>query len=229
MMEVAHRAAQIATAIGSVILGKEEVIRACVVALLAGGHVIVEDFPGVGKTLLAKSLARSIDCKFARVQFTPDLLPGDVTGVTRLQPEERGVRVPAGPHLRQHRPGRRDQPRLAQDPVQPARVHGRAPGDHRQHHASHRSAVHGDRHPEPHRVRGHLPAARGPARPLHDAAQPGLSVAGGGGEHHPRADLPRPAGRAAPGAPRLRGAGHDPGRHPGAGGAGAAQLRGGPA
>ena len=82
MMEVAQRAAQIASAIGSVILGKEEVIRACVVALLAGGHVIVEDFPGVGKTLLAKSLARSIDCKFARVQFTPDLLPGDVTGVT---------------------------------------------------------------------------------------------------------------------------------------------------
>jgi MoxR-like ATPase len=65
-----------------VILGKEEVIRTCVVALLAGGHVIVEDFPGVGKTLLAKSLARSIDCRFARIQFTPDLLPSDVTGVS---------------------------------------------------------------------------------------------------------------------------------------------------
>ena len=82
MMEVAQRAAQIAAAIGSVILGKEEVIRACVVALLAGGHLIIEDFPGVGKTLLAKSLAKTIDCRFARVQFTPDLLPGDVTGVT---------------------------------------------------------------------------------------------------------------------------------------------------
>jgi MoxR-like ATPase len=82
MMEVARRAAQIAGAIATVILGKEEVIRACVVALLAGGHVIVEDFPGVGKTLLAKSLAKSIDCRFARVQFTPDLLPSDVTGVS---------------------------------------------------------------------------------------------------------------------------------------------------
>jgi MoxR-like ATPase len=82
MMLVAQRAAQIAAGIGSVILGKEEVIRACVVALLAGGHVIVEDFPGVGKTLLAKSLARSIDCVFARIQFTPDLLPSDVTGVS---------------------------------------------------------------------------------------------------------------------------------------------------
>src|SRR4030067_86842 len=82
MQDVARRAAGIAAGIGTVILGKEEVIRACVVALLAGGHVIVEDFPGVGKTLLAKSLARSIDCRFARVQFTPDLLPSDVTGVS---------------------------------------------------------------------------------------------------------------------------------------------------
>jgi MoxR-like ATPase len=82
MQEVARRAARIASGIASVILGKEEVIRACVVALLAGGHVIVEDFPGVGKTLLAKSLAKSIDCHFARIQFTPDLLPSDVTGVS---------------------------------------------------------------------------------------------------------------------------------------------------
>jgi MoxR-like ATPase len=82
MQEVARRAARIASGIASVILGKEEVVRACVVALLAGGHVIVEDFPGVGKTLLAKSLARSIDCHFARIQFTPDLLPSDVTGVS---------------------------------------------------------------------------------------------------------------------------------------------------
>ncbi len=82
MQDVARRAARIAGGIGSVILGKEEVIRACVVALLAGGHVIVEDFPGVGKTLLAKALARSIDCSFARIQFTPDLLPSDVTGVS---------------------------------------------------------------------------------------------------------------------------------------------------
>ncbi len=82
MLEVAQRAGRISSSIASVILGKEEVIRACVVSLLAGGHVIVEDFPGVGKTLLAKSLARSIDCRFSRIQFTPDLLPSDVTGVS---------------------------------------------------------------------------------------------------------------------------------------------------
>jgi len=82
MREVARRASTVASAIATVILGKEEVIRACVVALLAGGHVMVEDVPGVGKTLLAKSLARSIDCRFSRIQFTPDLLPSDVTGVS---------------------------------------------------------------------------------------------------------------------------------------------------
>jgi len=79
--EVARRARLIEANIASVILGKDEVIRSCVVALLAGGHLVIEDYPGVGKTLLAKALARSVACRFARVQFTPDLLPSDVTGV----------------------------------------------------------------------------------------------------------------------------------------------------
>ncbi len=95
MQEVARRAAAIASSIGSVILGKEEVIRACVVALLAGGHVIVEDFPGVGKTLLAKSLARSVDCRFARIQFTPGPPAQRCDRSQRLQPEDGRVRIPA--------------------------------------------------------------------------------------------------------------------------------------
>lgn len=66
---------------GRVVLGKDQEIRSCVIALIAGGHVMVEDFPGVGKTLLARALARSVDCRFKRIQFTPDLLPSDVTGV----------------------------------------------------------------------------------------------------------------------------------------------------
>jgi MoxR-like ATPase len=82
MAEVARRAGLIAANVSSVILGKDDVVEACVVALLAGGHIVVEDYPGVGKTLLAKTLARSVDCCFARVQFTPDLLPSDVTGVS---------------------------------------------------------------------------------------------------------------------------------------------------
>ena len=65
-----------------VIQGKRDTIELMVICLLSGGHALVEDVPGVGKTLLAKSLARSIDCSFQRVQFTPDLLPSDVTGVS---------------------------------------------------------------------------------------------------------------------------------------------------
>ena len=66
--------------VGLVVLGKAEVIRLAVVALLAEGHVLIEDVPGVGKTLLARALAASIDCSFRRIQFTPDLLPSDVLG-----------------------------------------------------------------------------------------------------------------------------------------------------
>ncbi len=68
--------------IGRVFLGKPEVVRFAAVALLADGHLLLEDVPGVGKTLLAKALARSLDCRFNRIQFTPDLLPGDLIGVT---------------------------------------------------------------------------------------------------------------------------------------------------
>src|SRR5580765_7869572 len=66
--------------VGSVVLGKPEVIKLAVVALLAEGHVLIEDVPGVGKTLLARALAASIDCSFRRLQFTPDLLPSDILG-----------------------------------------------------------------------------------------------------------------------------------------------------
>ncbi|MBW4512015.1 MAG: MoxR family ATPase [Scytonematopsis contorta HA4267-MV1] len=69
------------------IVGKAEVIRLVLVALLAGGHVLLEDVPGVGKTLLAKTLARSIDGKFQRLQCTPDLLPTDITGTNIWNPK----------------------------------------------------------------------------------------------------------------------------------------------
>ncbi len=68
--------------IGQVFLGKPDAVRFAVIALLAEGHLLLEDVPGVGKTLLAKALARSLDCRFSRIQFTPDLLPGDLLGIT---------------------------------------------------------------------------------------------------------------------------------------------------
>ncbi len=70
------------SAISQVVLGKPEVIRLALIALLAEGHLLIEDVPGTGKTVLAKSLARSVDATVSRVQFTPDLMPSDVTGVS---------------------------------------------------------------------------------------------------------------------------------------------------
>ena len=75
-------------AIEQVIMGKEEVVKLLVVALLSRGHVLLEDVPGVGKTTLARALAKAITCGFARVQFTPDLLPSDILGVSIYNPEK---------------------------------------------------------------------------------------------------------------------------------------------
>jgi MoxR-like ATPase len=82
MQHLADDVARIEAHVGTVVEGKPEIIRLAVLALLAEGHVLLEDVPGVGKTLLAKALARSINCSVRRVQFTPDLLPSDVTGVS---------------------------------------------------------------------------------------------------------------------------------------------------
>src|SRR6266571_7381509 len=71
----------IATNVERVVQGKPDVIELALVCLVAEGHLLIEDVPGVGKTSLAKALAASIDCTWGRIQFTPDLLPSDVTGV----------------------------------------------------------------------------------------------------------------------------------------------------
>lgn len=76
--------------IEKVIVGKRDVVELAVITMLAGGHLLLEDVPGVGKTTLGKALAQSVDCSFARISFTPDTLPGDVTGMTvyRMQTGE---------------------------------------------------------------------------------------------------------------------------------------------
>src|SRR5437867_4535141 len=85
----AERFREIADNVKQVIQGKDQEVRLALVCLVAEGHLLIEDVPGVGKTMLAKSVARSIDCSFRRIQFTPDLLPTDVTGVN-VYNQERG-------------------------------------------------------------------------------------------------------------------------------------------
>lgn len=72
--------------VSSALLGKPDAVRLCIVALLAEGHILIEDAPGVGKTSLAKAIAKSIDCEFSRLQFTPDMLPSDILGSSVFLP-----------------------------------------------------------------------------------------------------------------------------------------------
>jgi MoxR-like ATPase len=93
----AQVAAQLADRIGSVVLGKPDVVRLALTALFAQGHVLLEDVPGVGKTTLARALAASIRGQWRRIQFTPDLLPSDVSGVTIFNQASRGFEFHPGP------------------------------------------------------------------------------------------------------------------------------------
>ncbi|HET6884830.1 MAG TPA: MoxR family ATPase [Rubrobacteraceae bacterium] len=93
----AGRVGRIASNVERAVSGKRDGVFLAVVAMLAGGHVLIEDVPGVGKTLLAKSLARSIGGEFRRIQFTPDLLPADVTGLNVYNQGERAFEFWAGP------------------------------------------------------------------------------------------------------------------------------------
>ena len=93
----AEVAGRIADNVGRVISGKRQEASLALVALLAGGHVLIEDVPGVGKTLLARSLARSVAAEFRRIQFTPDLLPSDVTGLNVFNQRDSSFEFWAGP------------------------------------------------------------------------------------------------------------------------------------
>ena len=95
--ELGEIARRVATSVETVLSGKPAAVRLALTVLLAEGHVLIEDVPGVGKTLLAKALARSIDCSVRRVQFTPDLLPSDITGVSAYNQEIREFEFKPGP------------------------------------------------------------------------------------------------------------------------------------
>src|SRR5437016_4349370 len=97
-LDIVRRVAEPVQAnVSRAIVHKEEEVRLCLVTLLCEGHLLIEDVPGVGKTMLAKALARSLDCSFRRIQFTPDLLPSDVTGVRSFNQKDGEFEFRPGP------------------------------------------------------------------------------------------------------------------------------------
>ena len=101
MKEVQQVALRLIDNIERVIIGKRRVVELVVVGLLAQGHILIEDVPGVGKTMLARALSKSLGCSFRRIQFTPDMLPSDVTGVSIFNQKTREFEFRPGPIIAQ--------------------------------------------------------------------------------------------------------------------------------
>ena len=101
LRDIQSTVAKIRDNVGKVIVGKGDVVDLALIALLCEGHILFEDVPGIGKTTLAKALARSLDCMFRRIQFTPDLLPSDVTGLAVYNQKTQEFEFRAGPLMTQ--------------------------------------------------------------------------------------------------------------------------------
>ncbi len=112
--------------IAKVVFGQDEVVDFALAALFSSGHVLLEGPPGVAKTLLVRTIAAALSLDYRRIQMTPDLLPGDITGSVDLPAGRRCLRVSPRADLRQFRAGRRNQPSLGPHAVRPARSHARA-------------------------------------------------------------------------------------------------------
>ena len=97
MADIQATANKIVESVERVMVGKRQSVQLTVLGLLCQGHILIEDVPGVGKTVLAKSIARSVGCKFQRIQFTPDMLPSDVTGVSVFNQQTREFEFRPGP------------------------------------------------------------------------------------------------------------------------------------
>ena len=169
--EVAATAADVLAAVGTAVVGQERSLRLALAAVLSGGHVLVEDVPGTGKTLAARSLASALGLDFRRLQCTPDLLPADVTGSFVYDPNGAEFVFHPGPVMTgllladeiNRTPPKTQSALLEAMQEGQVTVEGRtlrpAP------------AVPRARDRQPDRVRGHLPAAGGPARPVPAAAR----------------------------------------------------------
>ena len=101
MTEIQNFGERVVENLEKVIIGKREAVELIVIGLLCQGHILIEDVPGVGKTMLARSLARSLDCTFNRIQFTPDMLPSDVTGVSIYNQQKAEFEFRPGPIIGQ--------------------------------------------------------------------------------------------------------------------------------
>jgi MoxR-like ATPase len=150
--DVATLLAKLRDNVAGVFLGKPEVVRLALVALLADGHLLLEDVPGVGKTLLGKAVAKSLGCSFQRVQFTPDLLPADLTGSSVFHPPTGKFEFVPGPVFAQVVLADEINRATPRHPVGPARSDGRAAGHGGRHHPPARPAVPRAGHAKPLRV-----------------------------------------------------------------------------
>ena len=164
---VAEWASRVLGQVNKVYVGQDDLVRGVLAALLADGHVLIESVPGLGKTLLVRALGRVLGCGFNRIQFTPDLMPSDVTGSPVYDERQHDFRFRPGPVFTQL---------LLADEINraPAKTHSALPGDHagvpsdrRRDLAPDRAPVPGPGHPEPHRVRRDL---QPPPRPSSTAS-----------------------------------------------------------